>query len=119
MTQKLLYLYQLFFKVVAVNIQKSKPKILDYSAFSKAKVTASYFDSHKTNFTEIDLIPVESKNNTPFYQSVRNNYKGITPTNNPISNDLKQINETKLYLYKVYNYPLKQILFISFYYLLV
>jgi hypothetical protein len=118
MTQKLLYLYQLFFKVVAVNIQKSKPKILDYSAFSKAKVTASYFDSHKTNFTEIDLIPVESKNNTPFYQSVQI-ITGITPTNNPISNDLKQINETKLYLYKVYNYPLKQILFISFNYLLV
>jgi hypothetical protein len=66
---------------------------LDYSAFSKAKVTASYFDS-KTNFTEIDLIPVESKQlNTPFYQSVQELLKkGITPTNNPISNDLKQIN---------------------------
>jgi hypothetical protein len=95
------FTYTSFFKVVVVNIQKIKTKILDYSAFSKAKVTASYFDSHKTNFTEIDLIPVESKQlNTPFYQSVRN-LKGITPTNNPISNDLKQMNETA---YTIYNY---------------
>jgi hypothetical protein len=58
---------------------------------SKNTKVASYFDSIKT-FTEIDLIPIESKQlNTPFYQSVRiTKKKGITP--NPISNDLKQIN---------------------------
>jgi hypothetical protein len=66
--------------------------------FLKAKVTASYFDSHKTNFTTIDLIPIESKQlNTPFIISAQN-LKEITPTNNPISKDLKQINMKKLYL---------------------
>jgi hypothetical protein len=60
------------FKVVVIKYSENQTKILDYSAFSKAKVTASYFDSHKTNFTEIDLIPVESKQiNTPFIKSVR------------------------------------------------
>jgi hypothetical protein len=40
------------------------------------------------------LIPIESKQlNTPLSISARiTKKKGITPTNNPISNDLKQIN---------------------------
>ena len=41
----------------------------------KTRLLLSFLDSHKTNFTEIDLIPIESKQlNTPFYQSARKNY---------------------------------------------
>jgi hypothetical protein len=76
MTQKIALLIPALLKVVVIKyseIQNPKSWIILLS--QKAKVKASYFDSHKTNFTEIDLIPIESKQlNTPFYQSVRNNY---------------------------------------------
>jgi hypothetical protein len=74
---------------------------LDYSAFSKAKV-ASYFDSHKTNFTEIDLIPIESTAQYALLSISAQELlkKGITPTN-PISNDLKQINMKPNFTYKI------------------
>jgi hypothetical protein len=74
--EKITLLIPALLKVVVIKyseIQNPKSWIILLS--QKAKVTASYFDSHKTNFTEIDLIPIESKQlNTPFYQSVRKNY---------------------------------------------
>jgi hypothetical protein len=70
--EKLLYLFSSF-KVDLLKYSEIQNQNLDY-LFLKSEITASYFDSHKTN-TEIDLIPIESKQlNTPFYQSVRKNY---------------------------------------------